>query len=385
VLRASNFEFVKRWGGFGMQAKSTGSFEMHDVLDSILAKAWQGERLAKEDALALWERADFYTLATLAHHRRLALHPEAVVTYVSDRNINYTNICLSGCRFCAFYRPPGAEGGYVLSHEELAAKIEETLALGGTQILLQGGLHPGLGLSFYEEMLEFIKDRFPIHIHGLSPPEIIHLARTERLGLEEVLQRLQRSGLDSIPGGGAEILADEIRSKISPKKCSSAEWLEVMECAHSLGMKTTATMMFGHIETIGHRLEHLFKLRELQDRTGGFTAFIPWTFQPDNTALKTKPATAMDYLKTLAMSRLVLDNITNIQVSWVTMGSGVAQVALQFGANDFGSTMIEENVVAAAGVSHRLSVEEIKRTILDAGYEPRQRNMSYELIEKHGA
>ena len=231
-------------------------------------------------------------------------------------------------------------------------------------------------------MLRVIKDRFPIHIHGLSPPEIIHLARTEGLGLEAVLKRLQQSGLDSIPGGGAEILADEIRSKISPNKCSSAEWLEVMECAHSLGMKTTATMMFGHIETIGHRLEHLLKLRELQDRTGGFTAFIPWTFQPDNTALKTKPATAMDYLKTLAMSRLVLDNIQNLQVSWVTMGSGVAQVALQFGANDFGSTMIEENVVAAAGVNHRLSVEEIRKIIRDAGYEPRQRNMEYEIIDE---
>ena len=351
------------------------------MLETIASKAWDGGRLTEEDALILWEKADFYTLATLANHCRLRLHPEPVVTYVSDRNINYTNICLSGCRFCAFYRAPEAEGGYVLSHEELAAKIEETLALGGTQILLQGGLHPGLRLSYYEEMLQFIKDRFPIHIHGLSPPEIIHLARTERLGLEEVLKRLQRSGLDSIPGGGAEILADEIRSKISPNKCSSAEWLEVMECAHSLGMRTTATMMFGHIETIEHRLEHLLKLRELQARTGGFTAFIPWTFQPDNTALKTKPATAMDYLRTLAMSRLVLDNIQNLQVSWVTMGSGVAQVALQCGANDFGSSMIEENVVAAAGVHHRLSVEDIKRIITDAGYEARQRSMSYELID----
>jgi len=350
------------------------------MLDSVAEKAWNGERLTKEEALTLWESADFYTLATLANHRRLTLHPAPVVTYVSDRNINYTNICLSGCRFCAFYRPPDSEGGYVLSHQELAAKIEETLALGGTQILLQGGLHPGLRLSFYEEMLQFIKDRFPIHIHGFSPPEIVHLARSERLGLEEVLKRLQQSGLDSIPGGGAEILVDEVRSRISPNKCNSGEWLAVMESAHGLGMKTTATMMFGHLETIEQRLEHLFRLRELQDKTTGFTAFIPWTFQPDNTALQTKPATAMDYLRTLAMSRLVLDNIANIQVSWVTMGSGVAQVALQFGANDFGSTMIEENVVAAAGVRHRLSVEEIRRIITDAGYEARQRNMSYEFI-----
>jgi len=234
-------------------------------------------------------------------------------------------------------------------------------------------------------MLRFIKGRFPIHIHAFSPPEIVHLARIENLEVEEILRRLRQSGLDSIPGGGAEILVDEVRSKLSPKKCISSEWLAVMETAHTLGMRTTATMMFGHIETLEQRLEHLLKLRELQDRTSGFTAFIPWTFQPDNTVLKTKPATAMDYLRTLAMSRLVLDNIRNLQVSWVTMGSGVAQVALQFGANDFGSTMIEENVVAAAGVRHRLSVEQIREIIADGGYEPRQRTMSYELIEEHRA
>jgi cyclic dehypoxanthinyl futalosine synthase len=351
------------------------------MIESITNKAYEGERLTKEEALLLWEGADFYTLATLAHQHRLALHPEPIVTYVIDRNINYTNICISGCRFCAFYRSPGADEGYVLSQEELASKIEETLSLGGTQILLQGGMHPDLGLRFYEDMLRFIKERFPIHIHAFSPPEIVHLARIENLEMEEVLRRLRQGGLDSIPGGGAEILVDEVRSKISPKKCSSSEWLAVMESAHNLGMRTTATMMFGHIETLEQRLEHLLKLRELQERTSGFTAFIPWTFQPDNTGLKTKAATAVDYLRTLAMSRLVLDNIPNLQVSWVTMGSGVAQVALQFGANDFGSTMIEENVVAAAGVSHRLSVEQIREIILDGGYEPRQRTMSYELIK----
>jgi cyclic dehypoxanthinyl futalosine synthase len=352
----------------------------NSMLDLIIEKAWEGERLSKEEALFLWERVDFYTLATLAHHRRLTLHPEAMVTYVIDRNINYTNICISGCRFCAFYRSPGEEGGYVLSQGELADKIEETLSLGGTQILLQGGMHPDLGLRFYEDMLRFIKERFSIHIHAFSPPEIVHLARRENLAVEEIVRRLRQSGLDSIPGGGAEILVDEVRSKLSPKKCSSREWLAVMEAAHTLGMRTTATMMFGHIETLGQRLEHLLKLRELQDRTAGFTAFIPWTFQPDNTEVKTKPATATDYLRTLAMSRLVLDNIRNLQVSWVTMGSGVAQVALQFGANDFGSTMIEENVVAAAGVRHRLSVEQIREIIVDGGYEPRQRNTFYELI-----
>ena len=355
------------------------------MLDSIIERAWEGERLSKEEALFLWERADFYTLATLANHRRLALHPESIVTYVIDRNINYTNICLSGCRFCAFYRSPGAEDGYVLSQRELASKIEEALSLGGTQILLQGGMHPDLGLRFYEEMLRFIKKNFPIHIHAFSPPEIVHLGRKEKLTLEEIVHRLQQSGLDSIPGGGAEILVDEVRRKISPRKCNSSEWLAVMETAHSLGMRTTATMMFGHIETLEQRLEHLLKLRELQDRTSGFTAFIPWTFQPDNTGLKTKPATGVDYLRTLAMSRLVLDNVRNLQVSWVTMGSELAQVALQFGANDFGSTMIEENVVAAAGVRHRLSVEEIRSIITDAGYEARQRTMSYELIKQHRA
>jgi len=273
----------------------------------------------------------------------------------------------------------------VLSREELATKVEETIALGGTQILLQGGMHPGLRLNFYEEMLRFIKGRFPIHIHAFSPPEIVHLARMEGLEPKEVIGRLQRSGLDSIPGGGAEILVDEVRESISPNKCSSSEWLAVMEAAHQLGMKTTATMMFGHLETLEQRLEHLLRLRELQDRTSGFTAFIPWTFQPGNTALQVEPATAMDYLRTLAVSRLVLDNIRNLQVSWVTMGSGVAQVALQFGANDFGSTMIEENVVAAAGVKHRLSVDEIRGIITDVGYVPRQRNMAYEFIDSGGA
>jgi cyclic dehypoxanthinyl futalosine synthase len=349
-------------------------------LQQSVEKAWEGGRLTKKEALVLWEGADFYTLATLAHHRRLALHPAPVVTYVIDRNINYTNICISGCRFCAFYRSPGTEEGYVLGQGELASKIQETLSLGGTQILLQGGMHPDLGLRFFENVLRFIKEHFTIHVHAFSPPEIVHLGRIENLAIEEVLRRLRQSGLDSIPGGGAEILVDEVRRKLSPKKCSSSEWLAVMETAHTLGMRTTATMMFGHLETLEQRLEHLLKLRELQDRTAGFTAFIPWTFQPDNTGLKAKPATAMDYLRTLAMSRLVLDNIRNLQVSWVTMGSGVAQVALQFGANDFGSTMIEENVVAAAGVRHRLSVEQIREIIVDAGYQPRQRNTYYELI-----
>jgi cyclic dehypoxanthinyl futalosine synthase len=269
----------------------------------------------------------------------------------------------------------------VLTREELARKIEETLDLGGTQILMQGGHHPTLPLSFYEEMLRFIKDRHPIHIHAFSPPEIVHFARLEGLDVPTVVARLKSSGLDSIPGGGAEILVDSVRKAVSPNKCSASEWLGVMEEAHRQGMRTTATMMFGHDEEPRHRLEHLLALRELQDRTGGFTAFIPWAFQPGNTAIHRAPETAVSYLRLLAISRLVLDNFDNVQASWVTMGPKVAQLALQFGANDFGSTMIEENVVAAAGVHFRLSVREIRRIIEAAGFKPRQRTMAYQPVE----
>jgi cyclic dehypoxanthinyl futalosine synthase len=347
-----------------------------------LGKAIQGARLSMDEAMALYEKGDLFELGQAAHMARLRKHPEPIVTYVVDRNINYSNVCVCGCRFCAFFRAPDQEGAYVLSREELAVKIEETLDLGGTQILMQGGHHPTLPLQFYEEMLQFIKGRYPIHIHAFSPPEIVHFARMGEVDVRTVVARLKAAGLDSIPGGGAEILVDSVRKAVSPNKCSTGEWLGVMEEAHRQGMRTTATMMFGHEEEPRHRMEHLLALRELQDRTGGFTAFIPWAFQPGNTSIHRPPETAVSYLRLLAVSRLVLDNFDNIQASWVTMGPKVAQLALQFGANDFGSTMIEENVVAAAGVHFRLSIREIRRIIEAAGFKPRQRTMAYQPVEE---
>jgi cyclic dehypoxanthinyl futalosine synthase len=297
-----------------------------------------------------------------------------------DRNINYTDICISACKFCAFYKAPEDSTGYVLSFDELREKIVETKDLGGTQVLLQGGLHPDLPLEYYEEMLRFMKG-LDIHIHGFSPPEVQHFAKLANISVLEVLQRLRKAGLDSIPGGGAEILSNRVRSEIAPRKCNADEWIEVMEKAHNLGMRTTATMMFGHIETLEERLEHLTRVRELQERTGGFTAFIPWPFQPDNTALsQVTKASGFAYLKMLALCRIFLDNVANIQASWVTQGPKIAQISLLFGANDFGSTMIEENVVAAAGVSFRLSEKEIKQLVQGAGFEPRQRLMDYTLL-----
>ncbi len=342
-----------------------------------------GKRLEPDDALDLYEKADLNTLGQLAHETRLQLHPEPVVTYIIDRNINYTNECISGCKFCAYFCAPGDKKGYVLGRDELAKKIEETKALGGTQVLLQGGLHPDLPLSFYEDMLRFIK-KTGVHCHCFSPPEIWHFSQISGYSVEDVLKRLIAAGLDSIPGGGAEILVDRVRRQIAPRKATSEQWLYVMEKAHELGLKTTATMMFGHVETVRDRIQHLKKIRELQDRTGGFTAFIPWPFQPRNTAIDVRPATAYEYLKTLAISRIFLDNIANIQASWVTQGPKIAQIALYFGANDFGSTMIEENVVAATGVSHRLSEREIRHFVRGAGFEPRQRLMDYTLAGIQG-
>jgi cyclic dehypoxanthinyl futalosine synthase len=349
-------------------------------LSEIMARITDGARIDSDEARVLYEYAAFHDLGQLAHQARLRKHPEAVVTYVVDRNINYSNICVCGCRFCAFFRAPGQDGGYLLSRAELAQKIEETLALGGTQILLQGGHHPDLRLSYYEELLQFVKSRFPIHIHAFSPPEIVHFSCLEGCDTATVIARLRAAGLDSIPGGGAEILVDAVRRQVSPNKCSATEWLAVMEEAHRQGLRTTATMMFGHEEEPHQRLQHLFALRDLQDCTGGFTAFIPWAFQPDNTAIRRPAATAVAYLRLLAVARIVLDNFDNLQASWVTMGPRVAQLALHFGANDFGSTMIEENVVAAAGVHFRLSIEEIRRIITAAGFRPQQRSMAYEWL-----
>ncbi len=352
-------------------------------MEKIRQKVLQGGRISPQEALVLADKGDLYDLGFLADAVRKRLHPEPMVTYVIDRNINYTDICISACKFCAFYKSPEDGTGTILSFAELGEKIRETRELGGTQILLQGGLHPDKPLEFYEQMLRYIKDEHRIHVHGFSPPEICHFATLSGLSVCEVLVRLQAAGLDSIPGGGAEILSDRVRSAAAPRKCTADQWIEVMEEAHLLGMRTTATMMFGHIETIEEQLEHLVRLRDLQDRTNGFTAFIPWPFQPDNTAYADiDKATAFTYLRTLAWSRIFLDNFANIQASWVTQGPKIAQLSLFFGANDFGSTMIEENVVAAAGVSFRLSEAEIRSLVKEAGFEPRQRTMDYTLVKR---
>jgi cyclic dehypoxanthinyl futalosine synthase len=350
------------------------------LFDEIRNKILSGLRINDDEFLELEQSADILQLGFLADIVRRRKHPQNLVTYVIDRNINYTDICISACKFCAFFKDPEEKTGYLLSFSELADKIRETQDLGGTQILLQGGLHPDKPLEYYEEMLRFIKQT-GIHVHGFSPPEVCHFANLSGKSIREVLRRLIVAGLDSIPGGGAEILSDRVRQTVAPKKCNADEWIAVMEEAHSQGLRTSATMMFGHIETREERLEHLCRLRQLQDRTGGFTAFIPWPFQPGNSALlNMAKTTAVGYLRMLALSRIYLDNFDNIQASWVTQGPKVAQVSLAFGANDFGSTMIEENVVAAAGVSFRLSEQEIRRLVTDAGFQPMQRLMDYSLV-----
>jgi cyclic dehypoxanthinyl futalosine synthase len=337
----------------------------------------ENRRLDPAEAIKLWD-LDLLTLGAAADEVRRCLNPGNRVTFVIDRNINYTNICTSGCRFCAFYRPPGAGGGYVLTWDELAAKLLELKDHGGSGVLLQGGLNPELPLAYYMDLVSFIRG-FGLAVHGFSPPEIFYMAENNALSLEELIRRLMEAGLSSIPGGGAEILVDRVRRQISPQKCSASQWLEVMAAAHRAGLKTSATMMFGHLETRAERVEHLFRIRDQQDETGGFTAFIPWTYQPGGTHLAGESLGAVEYLKTLAISRLVLDNVPHLQVSWVTQGPKVAQVALKFGADDFGSTMLEENVVAAAGVGYRLTRAEIDTLIRQCGYEPRVRDHRYNL------
>lgn len=348
---------------------------------SILKKRLDGKRLSAEEGILLLEEAELLELGQAASRIRQQLHPQKAVTFVIDRNINYTNICTCKCKFCAFYRIEGHPEGYVLSKDKLHAKVVETLQSGGTQLLIQGGLHPGLDLAYFEKMLQDIKSNYKIHIHSFSPPEIWNLAQKSGLSIKTVLKRLQAAGLDSVPGGGAEILADRVRQLISPDKISWQQWMEVMITAHLLGMKTTATMMFGHVETMTERILHMVRVREAQDQTGGFTAFIPWSFAPDNTELGGEGSTGVDYLRTLAVARLMLDNIPNIQVSWVTQGSKMAQAALCFGANDFGSTMLEENVVRSAGVRTWIPLPEIIRCIEDAGYTAVQRNTHYEWLK----
>jgi len=341
--------------------------------------------------------ADLLDLGLTADNMRKQLHPEKIVTFVVDRNINYTNVCINKCTFCAFWRDKADQDAYTLDRDTLFAKIEETLGVGGTQILIQGGLHPDLDIDYYVDLLRSIKERFEINIHGFSPPEICYIADSADLTLRETLQILRQAGLDSVPGGGAEILSDRVREVLSPRKIKSSRWLKVMETAHLLGMRTTATMMFGSIESPEDIITHLEAIRDLQDRTGGFTAFIPWSFQPGNTELSaearkrksrggvTPPlqaATAVEYLKVLALSRIYLDNVDNIQASWVTQGLKLAQVALRFGANDFGSTMIEENVVASTGVSVRTSKYEVINAIRAAGFIPAQRDTYYNILRR---
>jgi cyclic dehypoxanthinyl futalosine synthase len=350
------------------------------IAEAVAKKVLAGERLSRAEGITLLRDGDFLELGMLADSVRQRLHPEGIVTYIIDRNINYTNVCTAQCAFCAFYRDLPSKEGYLLSKEQLAQKIEETLVLGGNQILLQGGLHPDLGIEFYEELFRWMKSTYPIWIHGLSPAEIKHIDRVSNLTTEQTLRRLIAAGLDSIPGGGAEVLSDRVRQIIGIAKGSTADWLDVMETAHRLGLRTTATMMFGHVETLEERIDHLLHLRDLQDRTGGFTAFIAWTFQPTNTAMAGDELTSFQYLRTLAVARVMLDNFPSVQASWVTQGGKIGQVSLRFGANDFGSLMIEENVVSAAGAHFRLTEAEIARNIQDAGFVPKRRTMHYEIV-----
>lgn len=357
------------------------------ALDELFQEIWDGRRISLAEARRLYD-CPLNELGMLADRRRQIAKAGAyggkgnqIITYIVDRNINYTNVCVVGCRFCAFHRHSGDPDAYVITPDELDLKIEETVALGGTQILLQGGHHPGLDLDWYLRMLSHIKSRFPqINIHGFSPSEFVHMARQFRISIGELITRFKTAGLGSIPGGGAEILVDRVRSQLSPGKATADEWLEVMDTAHRLGLRSSATMMFGHIETIDDRLVHLHRLREQQDKTRGFTAFICWTFQQANTRLNAPSVGSHEYLRTQAIARIYLDNFANVQSSWVTQGPDIGQVALKFGANDLGSIMIEENVVAKAGATYRMSVADMHRLIRDLGYEPRQRDNWYRLV-----
>jgi cyclic dehypoxanthinyl futalosine synthase len=351
-------------------------------ISTILDKAVAGERLTPEEGLALLQSHDLAAIGRAADAVTRRLHPEPIRTYNIDRNINYTNICSAVCDFCAFYRRPKHPEGYVLPLETILQKVQETVELGGDQILMQGGLHPELKLEWYEELLREIKRHFPqVNLHAFSPPELYAFTKVNKLPLRTVLLRLKEAGLGSIPGGGAEILVDRVRRQITRGKVLTDDWLQVMRLWHELGGVSTVTMMFGHVETLAERIEHLERVRQLQDETGGFTAFICWTFQPEHTDLAhLPPAGSFDYLKTQAVSRLYLDNIRNIQSSWVTQGLKIGQLALLFGANDMGSLMIEENVVAEAGTVHYLTLDQIRGAIEELGFVPRQRNVRYELL-----
>ena len=351
------------------------------TIEGLAERVRTGGRLDRAEALDLYLHAPTALLGRLADEVRARKHPGETVTYIIDRNVNYTNVCVARCNICAFYRPVGSADGYVLGFEEIFRKIDETIALGGGQLLLQGGHNPDLPLEWYEDLFRAVKGRYPaFKLHALSPPEVIHLSRMSRLPVPQVIERLISAGLDSIPGGGAEILVDRVRKLLNCYgKASADEWLDVMRQAHRAGLRTTATMMYGTVETVEERLEHLLRLRDLQDEMGGFTAFITWSYQPDHTELGGAEATGVEYLRTLAVARLVLDNFDNLQASWVTQGGKVGQLSLAFGANDMGSVMIEENVVRAAGAAYCMDEIEIVRNIENAGFTPKRRNMHYEL------
>jgi cyclic dehypoxanthinyl futalosine synthase len=352
------------------------------TIEELARKAAAGERLSGEEALELYTHAPTTTLGRLADAARRRKHPEGVVTYIIDRNVNYTNVCVARCRFCAFYRPVGSSEGYTLGFDEIFRKIDDTIALGGVQLLLQGGHNPDIPIEWYENLFRQVKARYPeFRLHALSPPEVIHISRLSQLPVPVVIDRLVRAGLDSIPGGGAEILVDRVRKILNCyNKATADEWLGVMRHAHRAGLRTTATMMYGTVETMEERLEHLLRLRALQDETGGFTAFITWSYQPQHTDLGGIEATGVEYLRTLAIARLVLDNFDNLQASWVTQGGKVGQLSLAYGANDMGSVMIEENVVRAAGAEYCMDEFEVVRNIENAGFAAKRRNMHYDIL-----
>ncbi len=351
-------------------------------LESLVSAVERGRRLDRSAAVQLYEQAPLHVLGRLADAVRARKHPDRLVTYIIDRNVNYTNVCVARCNFCAFYRPVGDGDGYVLGFDEIFKKIDETLALGGEQLLLQGGHNPDLPLEWYEDLFRAVKRRYPtFRLHALSPPEIIHISRLAGRPIPQVIERLVDAGLDSVPGGGAEILVDRVRKQLNCySKASADDWLDVMRHAHRSGLRTTATMMYGSVETPDDRVEHLFRLRETQDETSGFTAFITWSYQPQHTELGGTEATGVDYLRTLALARVVLDNFDNVQASWVTQGGKVGQLSLFYGANDMGSVMIEENVVRAAGAAYCMDEVEIVRNVENAGFIAMRRNMHYEVL-----
>lgn len=352
-------------------------------LSKLYNRILNGSRISDNEARMLLEDEDFLTLGQIAWKRMLTFHPSGKVTFQIDRNINYTNVCVSKCRFCAFYRKGSDPDAYLLNEDEIMQKVSEAVLLGATQIMLQGGLHPGLNIKYFEKIVKRIKTNFDVFVHSFSPPEIYHISKLSGLTIDSVLRHLKDAGLDSLPGGGAEILSDRFRQAVSPRKINSQQWLDVMETAHRIGLMTTATMMMGSVETFDERIEHLRKIRRLQDRTRGFRAFIPWTFTSGNTELGGSETSSIDYLKTLAVSRIYLDNILNIQGSWVTQGKDIGQMSLYFGANDLGSIMLEENVVRAAGVSNCITESEMVGLIRKAGRVPEQRNTEYRIVKTY--